>query len=183
MEAKKTITEQTVSEADQVDVLAGRCSYGQMVALGRVLDAARAKAEAGEVNDVEVIKSLIVALHPDVKPAINSMNVRYAGYIAAAVSHWREKENVKLQYRPTDEEKQAGYDALVAATGPTGIASTIAEKFGIPEGPDAVFRWPYASVFMTLFIDLERYKFQKRLSDIREAKRKQKEKNGRFGRK
>lgn len=184
MATKKNISQKrTVPETEQIDVRGGRAAYGDMVALGRILEAESKKQAEGIVSDVEVIKELITVLHPDTKPVINITNVKYAAEIASAVRFWREREAEKLKYVPTDEEKQAGYDALAAATGPTGVASTIAEKFGIPEGPDAVFRWPYASVFMVLYIDLERYKFQKRLSDIHDRKRKQKDKSARWGRK
>lgn len=178
---KKPVTPwRTIPKSEQIDVRAGRATYGDMVALGRILDAEAKKVADGTGSDVEVIKSIILVLHPGTRPAINYTNVKYAAEVAKAVRHWREQEDAKLKYTPSDEEKLAGYDALVAATGPTGVASTIAEKFGAAGGPDDVFRWPYASVFMTLYIDLERYKFQKRLSDMREAKRKQREKSRRM---
>lgn len=184
MSKKNTITpKRTVQKPEQIDVRGGRATYGNMVTLGRILEAESKKQAEGITSDVEVIKQLISVLHPDVEPAINITNVKYASEIAQAVRFWREREAEKLKYTPTDEEKQAGYDALATATGPTGVASTIAEKFGVSEGPDAVFRWPYASVFMVLYIDLERYKFQKRLTDIQERKRKQKDKSARLGRK
>lgn len=177
MDTPNTHSKRTIAPSEQVDVRGGRCSYGDMVDLGRVLDAENARAETGTGDDVEFIKSLIRVLHPDAVPSINVTNVKYSQVIASGVRFWRERENEKLNYTPSTEEKQAGYESLVKASGPTGVASTIAEKFGVADGPDAVFRWPYASVFMTLYIDLERYKFQKRLQDIRDNKRKRDEKN------
>lgn len=183
MSKTATTAKRTIAPSEQIDVRGGRCSYGDMVALGRVLDAGIARAETGDGNDVEVIKTLIHTLHPDAMPTINVTNVKYASAIAAGVRFWREQEGEKLKYTPSAEEKQAGYESLAMATGPTGVASTIAEKFGVEGGPDAVFLWPYASVFMVLYIDLERYKFQKRLQEIRDNKRKRDEKNHRWGRK
>lgn len=171
----------TIPLAEQVDVLAGKCTYGQMVELSRLL------VEV-EGADVAVVKSLIRILHhnPDdgviCEPAINITNAKYARTIAEGVRFWREQEDAKLKYTPTAEEKQAGYEALSNATGPTGVASTIAEKFGVSGGPDEVFKWPYASVFMVLYIDLERYKFQRRLHDVHEAKRKRDGKTHRISR-
>ncbi len=173
----------TIKEAEQIDVKGGKCTYGQMVELGRVLDAAFARAESGgENDDVTTIKNLIRTLHKDSNPGITVTNVKYAMEIAGAVRFWRERENEKLKYTPSDEERAAGYETLAKLTGPTGVASTIAEKFGVHGGPDAIFEWPYGTVFMILYIDLERYKFQKRLQDIRERKRKQKDKSARMGR-
>ena len=172
----------TIRESEQIDVTAGKCTYGQMVELGRVLDAAFKRSEAGEGNDVDTIKKLIRTLHPDSSPSISTTNVRYAMEIASAVRMWRERENEKLKYTPSDEERAAGYEALSKITGPTGVASTIAEKFGVYGGPNEVFKWEYATVFMVLYIDLERYKFQKRLQDIRDRKRRQKDKSARMGR-
>lgn len=172
----------TIEPKDRINVRAGKCTYGQMNDLGRVLDAAFADARAGKRDEVETTKKLIRILHPEIEPAITLDNIKYALEIADAVRFWREVENEKLKYTPTDEERAAGYERLAKVTGPTGIASTIAEKFGVYLGPDAIFKWEYASVFMVLYIDLERYKFQKRLQDIRERKRKQKEKSARMGR-
>lgn len=185
MKRNKTIQEtvkRTIPETEQIDVRAGKCTYGQMSDLGRVLDEAFARSESGEGNDVDTIKELIRTLHPDSAPAINKTNVKYAMEIAASVRLWRERESEKLKYTSSDEERAAGYETLAKLTGPTGVASTIAEKFGVHGGPDAVFKWPYATVFMVLYIDLERYKFQKRLQDIRDRKRRQKDKAARMGR-
>lgn len=169
----------TIQETEQIDVRGGKCSYGEMVALGRLLDAEIARAGTGEGDDTAIIKALIQTLHPDVTPSMSVANVKYAASIAAGVRFWREQEAEKLKYTPSAEEKQAGYETLAKATGPTGVASTIAEKFGVEGGPDAVFLWPYGSVFMVLYIDLERYKFQKRLQDIRDRTRKRNERNHR----
>lgn len=173
---------ETIPEAEQIDVKAGKCTYGQMVELGRVLDVAFTRAESGESGDVGTIKDMIRTLHPESAPAINKTNVEYAMRIASAVRLWRERESEKLKYTPSDEERAAGYETLAKLTGPTGVASTIAEKFGVHGGPNEVFKWEYGTVFMVLFIDLERYKFQKRLQDIRDRKRKQKDKAARMGR-
>ena len=160
----------TILLADRVDVRGGRATYGQMVELGRVLD----KARIEPADEQATLKALIRVLHPQTDPAINYDNVQYAIEIIQAVHYWKEKEAELLHYEPSPEEKAAGYEVLAAKTGPTSVAITLAEKFGVHNGPDEVFQWPYASVFMVLFIDLERYKFQKRLSDIRERKRNEK---------
>lgn len=163
----------------QIDVMGGRCTYGEMVELGRVLDSDTVRSG----NELDSIKSLIQTLHPDIEPSINITNLKYVSDIARAVRFWRVQEAEKLKYTPSAEEKQAGYEALAKITGPTGIASTIAEKFGVEGGPDAVFKWPYATVFSVLRIDLERYKFQKKLQDIHDNKRRRDEKNRRWNRK
>lgn len=165
----------TIEPPDWVDVRSGRCSYGAMVTLGQILD----NEIDGVADSVKLTKSLIRTLHPDAEPEINVTNVRYATEIAHAVRFWREQEADKLKYTPSAQEKQAGYEALAKVSGATGVASTIAEKFGVSEGPDAVFRWEYASVFMVLYIDLERHKFQKRLQEIRDKTRKNEERNRR----
>ena len=183
MDTKKVITiKRTVSEKDQIDVRAGCCSYGQMVDLGRRLDAENEAKDKGKNNEAALVKALIRILHPDVQPAINITNAKYASGVAAAVRFWRERENIKLKYEPSSDEKAAGYEKLAVISGPAGVASTIAEKFGVSGGPNEVFKWEYAQVFMVLLIDFERFKFNKRLADIRDRKRKQTEKSPRGGR-
>lgn len=177
---EKITTRRTVPKDEQVDVRGGRCTYGQMIELGRVLEKAGMSADTGEVA---TIRALISALHPNVEAAINVTNVMYASNISQGVRFWREREADRLRYEPTAEEKMAGYEALSRAIGPAGVASTIAEKFGVSGGPDEVFKWPYASVFMVLLIDLERFKFQKRLQDIRDNKRKREDRARRMGKK
>ena len=189
MNAQTKTVKRTIPPNEQIDVHGGKCTYGQMCDLGRVLDAAIAEQEKDTYDEIETYRRLISVLHPNVRPCLSLSNVRYAIDIARGVRHWREQENRMLKYEPSDEEKQAGYDKLSASSGPTGVAITIAEKFGVAGkpgervGPDVVFEWPYATVFQVLRIDLDRYKFQKRLSDIRENKRKRKEKSTRWGRK
>ncbi len=182
MSRKETQAKRTVYPGEQVDIRGGKCSYGEMVALGRALEAEITRAGAGDNDDVEVVRRLIQILHPDVKPAINIVNVKYAVAIAQGVRFWREQEKERLSYKPTAEEKMAGYEALARVSGATGVASTIAEKFGVDGGPDAVFNWPYSSIFMVLMIDLERAKFQRKLQEIRENKRKREEQSRRVSR-
>lgn len=185
MRSKKEKVKHTIHPDEQINVSDGKISYGDMVTLGRILDAESARAEKGEGDEVETIKALIRTLHPGAQPSINATNAVYAAAIARGVRFWREQENLKLKYKPSDEEKQAGYEALAEVTGPTGVAITIAEKFGVAAGPgnkvgpDAVFDWPYAVVFKVLHTDLERSKFQKRLNEIYEKKRKRNERNHR----
>lgn len=169
----------TVPINSQIDVMGGRCTYGEMVELGRVLDSNIARSG----NEREAIKLIINVLHPEIIPAFDATTVSYVKRVIDGVRFWREQEAEKLKYTPSAEEKQAGYEALAKITGPTGIASTIAEKFGVEGGPDAVFKWPYATVFSVLRIDLERYKFQKKLQDIHDDKRRRDEKNRRWNRK
>ena len=170
-----------VKPCARVDVAAGHCSYGQMIELGRVLDDAAARGDADHaLTDIATIKALFKVLHPDAAPTIDLETVRYAMHIADGVYFWRKQESDKLRYKPTADEKLAGYEALGAVTGPTGVASTIAEKFGVHGGPDEVFSWPYATVFAVLLIDFERFKYQQRLSKIRDDRRRREDKNRRL---
>jgi hypothetical protein len=122
------------------------------------------------VTDVDTVKSLIRILHRDVDPRYNYFNRKYAIDIANGVLYWRKQEVELLKYTPTADEKLAGCEKLARETGPAGVAITLAEKFGVSDGPDAVFEWPYATVFQVLRIDLERSNFQKRLQRIKDSR-------------
>lgn len=162
---------QTVKKQDRADVRNGRIEFGQMVDLGRVLD-------AKDLGDTEKFRRLIKVLHPDIEPAINLENVRYAVEIMHAVVFWREQENRRLHYEPSAEEKQAGFEKMAAAIGPRGVAVSMGKDFS--RHPDEVFKWSYGSVFSILEVDLQRYEFTKRLNEIREKKREQQERNKRL---
>lgn len=169
-----------IEPKERIDVHAGHATYGQMSDLGRALNDEYHRIEKGEGDDTALIKQLIRILHPEIDPAITLANNKYVREIIDAVQYWKLKEGEMLKYEPSAEEKIAGYDSLAVKTGATGVAITIAEKFGVHNGPDEVFKWKYGTVFMILFTDLERHKFQKRLSEIRENKRKQREKTSRW---
>lgn len=165
----------TISPAEWVDVTGGICTYGQMVELGRVLD----RINGSVVDDAGAVRSLIRCLHPGVDLAIDFYTIRYALAIVEGVRFWRKQESERLSYTPTGDEKLAGYEKLARETGATGVAITVAEKFGVSGGPDEVFGWPYATVFQVLRIDLERSNFQKRLQKIADDKR---QRSGRLNR-
>ena len=161
------VREITIAAKDRIDVKGGRHSYGQQIELRRVL-------ENENLTDPQRIRELIKTLHPKSSPAINIENVRYAKLIDEGVRFWCEQENEKLHYAATSEEKQAGSEELARVTGAIGVAVSLAEKFG--KHPDDVFNWEYGTVFSILFVDLERYKYAKRLDKIRENKRQQESK-------
>lgn len=159
--------ETKITRDNMIDVQGGELTYGQRIALGRIL-------ERTDMDDVDRYKAIIRALHPDWEVEFSVDTVSYALEIAKGIQFWVEIEAKRLKYTPTEEEIAARYDEVVKNVKELGVVSTLAEKFA--KDPDIIYTWKYGKVFAMLYVDAERSRYARRLDKVRERKRKQAEK-------
>ena len=88
--------------------------------------------------------------------------------IVDGFSEWIKREKMVLDYKPTQDQLNAGIEKYAQAVGAMSTVHAIAERFSTD--PDVVLKWDYAKVFGVLFVDLERYKYQERERKVIDAK-------------
>lgn len=153
----KVLPRERNSKMSKIDIKNGELTFSQRIELGRIA--------ASDVDEFEKAMEMWRCLYVD-RPKLTEKNVddfvRDVKEIIDGLNFWIERETKALKYEPTADEKRAGISELSKNVGEYGTILAIAETYG--KDPDEVLKWKYGKIFGILYTDLERHKFQQRLS-------------------
>lgn len=145
----------------RIDIEAGEFTYGQRIALGRLLsDNSKADWEKLEGTfDILYNKHIKAAQYRHYLPEFEK--------ILQGVQHWMQLEAQLLHYEPSPDEIAAGCNNL--QTSEMGSVYKLARDFGVL--PNVILDMQYADVFAVLWNDAEMAAYNKRLMNIQNRKR------------
>lgn len=145
----------------KIDIKGGRFSYGQRIALGKIL--------SSDASEVEKFEQVIKCLYDKtISPRQYKKWLPLFNEIVEGLSFWCKQEAAMLDYKPTPEEIRAGIKELGAKVGEFGTIKALAKAYNTD--PDDVLKWEYAKVFGILTTDLEEHKFRVKLNEVYEQK-------------
>lgn len=145
----------------KIDVKGGKLTYGQRIALGKILEK--------EQDEYLMIREIIYCLHK-YYPKNSEIIIlsEYINEIIEGIIYWVERENTMLNYEPSPEEKRAGVLELSKKIGHFGTIKSLAKNYS--KEPDEILNWEYGKIFGILYTDLEEYKYQIRYNKEIEKK-------------
>lgn len=144
-----------------MDLFGEHFTLGHRLALGNAVQSQK---------EYEILKDMISALHEvKIKPRHIKRMIKYFREILEKLEKWIEREK-QLQYDPTPEEVQAGYNEIGKKLKDFSVVDAIALRMGISH--DDALQLPYTTVYMMLLKDLEQSKFERRLQKVYERKHK-----------
>lgn len=174
--AKKKLTkiptdERVIVDPEDTTATGGRMmTYGERIVLGNILDTAK----SGNVNESDtrflVYAGVIETLHPSVDTQPSMENIIYVEEILRGILTWAKREREHLHSEATADEKAAGIEKLYEKCGKQLVLQELARAHG--KSVDEVQRWPYPTVFMIQFCDVQKDKFRKALERRMKAKQK-----------
>lgn len=145
-------------------------TYGERIVLGNILDSVKTANVKESDTHFFVYKGFMKTLHPDINVGVSKENLEYTEEILQGLLMWAERERDKLQSDPTPEEKLAGIEKLYRDCGKNLVLQELAKAHG--KSIDEVQRWPYVTVFMIQYCDVQKDKFRKSLQRIYKTKQK-----------
>lgn len=145
------------------DIRGGDFSYGERIALARVL-------RNESLTDYQRVRETIQVLHDiEVTPEEAAGLTEYVTEIIEGFCEWIEREANELNIPPTADEIQAGVDRFAEACGDMGNVVGLAEQFHCTF--EEVYKRPYLEVFTIQKIHTERTKYERRLTEVYSRKK------------